>query len=137
MLIVATRVKASAIEGVGLFAARPIARGTPIWEYRPPFDLCVEPAGLDGLPAQIRRLLSSHGYLYNRDGKWYLNLDDARFMNHSAEPNCEPTEEFMVAARDIAADEEITCDYFTYYTPNPQQPWLAALRSKRDVKPRA
>jgi uncharacterized protein len=39
----------------------------------------------------------------------------ASLVNHSCEPNCEPTEEdgriYLFALRDIAAGEELTYDY--------------------------
>ena len=40
-----------------------------------------------------------------------LNGDDARFLNHDDEPNTDNSGPVTLAARDIAAGEEITCDY--------------------------
>ena len=129
MLTVPTTVGPSAIHGVGLFAASPIKSGTRIWEYHPTFDLWIQPDALDGLPAQIRRMMFSHGYLSRGDGSWNLNLDNARFSNHSFAPNADPSGDFMIANRAIAAGEEITSNYFTYCASNPHQPWLEELRA--------
>ena len=38
MMLIRTYVAASAIEGVGMFAAEPIARGASIWRLEPDFD---------------------------------------------------------------------------------------------------
>jgi SET domain-containing protein len=38
MLLVSTYVAASEIEGVGVFAAAPIRKGTLIWQLNPDFD---------------------------------------------------------------------------------------------------
>jgi hypothetical protein len=38
--------------------------------------------------------------------------DNAKFMNHSFEPNCDDVDgPYTVTKRDIATDEELTCDY--------------------------
>lgn len=37
--------------------------------------------------------------------------DNARFMNHSFEPNCDDRTGVTFALRDILAGEELTCDY--------------------------
>lgn len=45
--------------------------------------------------------------------------DNARFMNHSFEPNCDDDGgEFTTAARDIEAGEELTCDYRRFDAPS-------------------
>ena len=38
-------------------------------------------------------------------------IDDARFMNHSADPNTHEKGQSSIASRDIAAGEELTCNY--------------------------
>jgi SET domain-containing protein len=39
MLLVRTRLAPSAIHGLGVFAAEPIARGAEVWRFTPGFDL--------------------------------------------------------------------------------------------------
>ncbi|TIP79437.1 MAG: SET domain-containing protein-lysine N-methyltransferase, partial [Mesorhizobium sp.] len=38
MLLIRTYIAASAIEGVGVFAAEPISKGASIWRLDPDFD---------------------------------------------------------------------------------------------------
>jgi SET domain-containing protein len=39
----------SRVHGLGVFAAAPIAKGMPVWQFTPGFDLDLDPAMLDGL----------------------------------------------------------------------------------------
>ena len=56
-------------------------------------------------------------YLHEGSAKYVFCLDNARFMNHTHEPNTRgvnPPDQpygYDVATRDIAAGEELTCDY--------------------------
>lgn len=116
MLLVAVRVDLSPIHGLGAFAVHPIAKGTEVWRFTPGFDLDLEPAALDDLPELFRDTLLHYGYLDPRLGRFILAADDARFLNHSDRPNV--VSDFArdpygvdVAARDIAAGEELTVDY--------------------------
>jgi SET domain-containing protein len=61
--------------------------------------------------------LKNFSYLSRFTGVWVLPGDHDRYMNHSDEPNVgmNPngnTEN--LALRDIAAGEELTCDYRTF-----------------------
>jgi SET domain-containing protein len=116
MLLVRTRLAPSAIHGLGVFAAEPIARGTEVWRFTPDFDLDLDPKALEALPAHTRESLLVYGYLDPRLQRFILCCDDARFINHSAAPNLRP--DFArephgvdLALRDIATGEELTVDY--------------------------
>jgi SET domain-containing protein len=112
MLKVRTRLAESDIHGIGLFAAEPIASGTVIWEYDPPFDITFRAEDLERLPAPARELVKKYAYFDSEIGASVLCGDDARFMNHSPTPNTiEVRGTRTVAARAIAAGEEITCNY--------------------------
>lgn len=116
MLLVQVRVAASPIHGLGVFAVAPIARGTVVWRFTPGFDLDLDPALLDAQPAHFRAVLLHYGYIDPRLNRFILCCDDARFINHSDTPNLlmDPTDDRYavdVAARDIAAGEEMTVDY--------------------------
>jgi SET domain-containing protein len=112
MLTVTTRIAASPIHGIGLFAAQDIPRGTVIWRLVPEFDLVFDKETFERLPEPARIQVNRYSYLASERGAYVLCGDDARFMNHSATPNTfEESEARTVAARDIAAGEEITCDY--------------------------
>jgi hypothetical protein len=112
MLRVKTRIGPSAIHGIGLFADQDIARGTLIWEYMPTFDVTFDREAFERLPAESQRHVDKYAFLDREQNVFVLCGDDARFMNHSAEPNTwEVSESCTLAARDIRAGEEITCDY--------------------------
>jgi SET domain-containing protein len=112
MLLVPTYAAASSIQGVGLFAAAPIARGTLIWRFEPVFDRIIPQADFDTLPPVARAFVERYGYVTPQiPGGWVVSLDNTRFINHSAAPNTDNTSPVTYAARDIAQDEEITCDY--------------------------
>jgi len=108
-------VRTSSIQGVGVFARRPIAAGTRIIEYAG--EVISEREGdarYDDL-AMARH----HTYLMALDDGRCIDAgvggNEARFINHSCEPNCESVEEdgrvWIEAIRPIAAGEELTYDY--------------------------
>lgn len=112
MLLVPTFAAASAIQGVGLFAAAPIAKGTVIWRYEPVFDRIIPEADFAGLPEVARAFIERYGYITPQiPGGWVVSLDNTRFINHSETPNTDNTQPETTAARDIAEGEEITANY--------------------------
>lgn len=104
MLRVKTYLDKSPINGIGLFAAEFIKKDSLVWDF-------------DG---EIDRIFShNHNnsfikkYSYMDNGWYILCVDDARFMNHSKEPNTiNGSRHETIACRDIQIGEEITCDYF-------------------------
>jgi SET domain-containing protein len=117
---VPTVLRPSSIQGLGLFAAAPILKGTVTWVFEPGFDLLFTPEQIEALPAVARALVMRHAYLSIVQGRYVYCTDDARFWNHSAKPNngevaqqrhAEPAN---IALRDIAAGEEMTVDYRTF-----------------------
>jgi uncharacterized protein len=108
-------VRRSPIHGRGVFALRPIPKGTRIIEY--------EGERIDDAEALARYPEAMHGenHTFIFEVAPDLNIDggsggnSARFINHSCEPNCETVDEdcriFVEALRDIAAGEELTYDY--------------------------
>jgi SET domain-containing protein len=113
MLLVDTFVGPSDIEGVGVFAAEPIRAGQLIYRFEPAFDRLISRATVESLPESIRRFLSRYTYPHPTD--WtllVLDADNGRHMNHSVSPNTDFRDSICgYALRDIAAGEEITCDY--------------------------
>ena len=111
MFLIPTTIGPSPIHGLGVFTAVPIPAGTVIWEFRPEVDLVIPVHLVEAMPEDRGRLLRSYAYL-QEPGQLVLCGDNARFMNHSNEPNCDdPDPQRTVAARDIAAGEELTSDY--------------------------
>jgi hypothetical protein len=107
------RVQASVIHGTGVFAKRPIPKGTRVIEY----------AGRRFAKAELLERATQG----ERKTTYVLNLDedtaidgaedgnDARFINHSCEPNCEvyvfDATPYIYAMEDIPAGAELTFDY--------------------------
>jgi SET domain-containing protein len=127
MLLVKTYLRPSAIEGLGVFAAEPILRGTMIWALDPKFDICVVESELDRLPPQMRDYITRYSYPHlERPGVLILDSDNGKFMNHSDRPNTDFRRfDRAYALIDIAVGEELTCNYhefdpsFTGFFPAP------------------
>ena len=112
MLTVKTVVRPSSIEGLGLFADQDIPAGTVIWEFVEKFDTTYTNEEFEALPKSAKPHVRKYSYFCPELSLWVLCGDDARFMNHAAVPNTfEEPGTRSIAARDIAAGEELTCDY--------------------------
>ena len=107
------RVGPSGIEGTGVFAKRMIPRGTRIIEYtgarRTIESLATDVA--NGKDPGVYLIHLHYGMVI--DGS--IDGNDARFINHSCDPNCEiyvfDDRLYAYAMRDITSDEELTFDY--------------------------
>lgn len=120
MMLVQARKSQSPIHGIGLFAAEFIAEGTPTWRFIAGIDQAIHPDVVERVPPASRSAFLTYAYLDIRTGLYVLCADDARFMNHSDEPNVrgdyglDPVFGVDVAARDIQPGEELLCDYRTF-----------------------
>ena len=117
---VSVRISPSRIEGLGLFAAAPIAAGTLLWRYTEPIDYRI------GRTCRLSPQWQAHfeRYTYQPKGAEYLIVcgDAGMFWNHSDTPNCIERDNETYAARDIAAGEELVVDYHTFESR--PMPWL-------------
>jgi SET domain-containing protein len=116
MLLVKTKLNASSIHGIGLFADEFIPKGTVIWKFSSCIDLRLRPEQFECLTASSRAQIQRYSYREIHSGLYVLCGDDARFLNHSANPNCldfyhNEEQDITVACRDINPGEELTCDY--------------------------
>lgn len=122
MLLVETYLAPSPLHGIGLFAATRIERGTVIWEFLPGFDQELSKEDIARLSEASRQRILNYAYYNARKMRFILCADDARFMNHSDNPNTvsvgfhngDTKEGRTIAARDIRPHEEITEDYRTF-----------------------
>lgn len=119
MMLIRTRVAPSLIHGLGLFAVELIARGTPVWRFQPGFDQELSPGQFAALPLIAHEHLRWFGFFAKESSHVVLNGDHGCFMNHSPTPNTGALPNATapvttVALRDIAAGEELTCDYFAF-----------------------
>lgn len=113
MLLVHTTIGNSSVHGTGLFAAEAISQGTRTWELVPNLDLIIPKAELTRLSAPALEQVLHYAYL-NSDNGYVLCFDDARFCNHSFQPNLKFIDGPMpheVAVRDIELGEELTVNY--------------------------
>jgi uncharacterized protein len=143
MLLISTYLAPSSIEGIGVFAAEPIARGRLIWNLNPKFDVFVHPHEMEELPPHMQDFVARYSYPHlEMPGVIILDSDNGRFMNHCMEPNTD----FRIfdrgyALADIAVGEELTCNYhefdpgFTgFFTVAPQK--SAGRRARANGSPR-
>ncbi|MBY0112938.1 MAG: SET domain-containing protein [Phycisphaerales bacterium] len=121
MLMVRARVAPSDLHGLGLFAAEFVPRGTVVWTFVAGFDRTFTRDQLLELPTHVREqvLFYCDGDFDPATGVHTLSGDDARFTNHSDQPNTAnaPDGISTVAIRDIQAGEEITWDYRSFGRP--------------------
>jgi SET domain-containing protein len=113
MLLIPNYVGPSTIEGVGVFAAAPIKKGTAIWSLDDRFDQVLSAADVAALGDEQRRFVERYGYTHTtRPELIVLEMDNGRFMNHASQPNTDFTDPAVGwTIRDIAEGEEITCNY--------------------------
>ncbi len=120
MLVVKTILAPSAIEGLGLFAGQHIPKGTIVWQFVPGVDALFDTAEIEKLPEITQDICRRYAYYDQENGKYVLCADDARFENHSEDPNTTGVYPegnpfgIDVATRDIQEGEEITCDYRSF-----------------------
>lgn len=96
--------------GLGVFATRPIPKGTIVWALDE-LDQRFPAERVRRLGRRYEGLLERYGFL-NGLGERVLCWDLARWMNHSCEANVLSSGwHFDIAIRDVAAGEELTNDY--------------------------
>lgn len=112
MFRIPTYLDRSPLQGVGVFAGSSVRAGQRIWEFTEGVDLRLAPELVASVPEPLQARLRRYCYLEEESGLYVLCGDNARFMNHSFEPNCDDSSvAWTVAIRPIEAGEELTCDY--------------------------
>lgn len=98
--------------GAAVVATRLIPAGTLVW-VNDGLDQMLSRNQVAGFPEPLRSAVKNHGY-FDRGGNVVLCWDNARYVNHSCEPNSlSPGYGFDIATRDIQPGEPITNDYLT------------------------
>lgn len=96
--------------GLGVFATKPIPKGTIVWALDD-LDQRLSPVRVRRLGTRYQALLDRYAF-FNAEGERVVCWDIARFVNHSCEANAISTGwHFDIAVRDIATGEEICNDY--------------------------
>ena len=115
MLLVKTYLDKSKIHGIGLFAGEFIKKGRSIWKFTLNIDFYISKKEFDRLPKLSKAWVKHYGYYDKQSKKWTICVDDARFFNHSDNPNTDNiTGKETIAKRNIKKGEELTCDYFEF-----------------------
>ncbi len=121
MLLVKTKLKSSSIHGIGLFADEDIHKGQIVWKKTKNNDGLVVFSEVEWknlkkkLSEESYKQIRNYTYKYNRDGQYYVCLDDTRFINHSSKPNISENKIGNdIAIRNIRKGEEILIDYRTF-----------------------
>ncbi|SBV36582.1 Nuclear protein SET [uncultured Stenotrophomonas sp.] len=136
----------STIHGNGVFALAPLRKGERVIEYR----------GLRRTHAEVDAddagdVESGHTFLFTLNDDYVIDANhkgnDARWINHSCEPNCEAViaeaegadrtadKVFIEAIRDIKPGEELTYNYgitlAERHTPRLKKIWECRCGSRR------
>jgi SET domain-containing protein len=109
-------VRRSGIQGRGAFATRRIGEGELIIEYR---GALITTAEADA-QCNDESMRKHHTFLFAIDDHHVIDAgrggNEARFINHSCEPNCESVivrkRVFIHALREIPSGEELVYDYW-------------------------
>jgi SET domain-containing protein len=116
----AFEVRVSPVHGRGVFARRPIDAGSRIIEYTGEivdWDECCRRTEAKGGPI-------GHTFFFSLNNGMLIDGgsggNEARYINHSCEPNCEAEEDddgrvFICALQPIAAGEELNYNYGLIY----------------------
>ncbi|MFH1063443.1 MAG: SET domain-containing protein [Candidatus Woesearchaeota archaeon] len=109
MLTVKTKLKEIPGKGIGLIADQDIKKGQTIWKYHPLIDIKVNEKDI---PEEAKGFFDTYSVDIGGD-ELFLNTDNARFINHSDNPNTKSLGHLKdnIALRDINNGEEITIDY--------------------------
>jgi len=116
MMLVRSYIAPSEIQGLGGCGIKLNQSGSHIWVLNPKLDVFLHRGEIAMLPAHMQDYVARYSYPHLEiDGVRIVDCDDGKFMNHTERPNTD----FRVfdkgyAIVDIAAGEEITCNYFEF-----------------------
>ena len=116
MLTIKTYIRESKIPnaGLGLFSFEFIPKGNIVWKETEFSEIRYTQSEWDNLPQQMRDNIAI--YAYKSNGKYHLNIDNSRHMNHSDKPSLVVDDNGNnIAATDIHPGDELTCNYKDFY----------------------
>jgi SET domain-containing protein len=112
MLLIDTYAGPSLIEGVGVFAAEPVRKGSRVWTLDLSIDRLITPAELEKASPVYQRFIERYAYFDAGLGGYLLDGDHSRFLNHSDDASIEfRADGDGFARRAIRKGEELTCNY--------------------------
>ena len=116
MMMVETELRASPIQGIGVFLREDVAKGTLLWRFDSRVDRIYSPAELETLPPGTAAFIRRFSTWHQETGVWILCGDNGRHFNHSDTPNTFSAGVGYgddIAAEDLKAGTELTSDYRT------------------------
>jgi len=113
MFYIKTKVKASKINGLGLFTGQDISKGELVYRHNPNLDLILTQNEFDLLEQAEQALINHYGYREKVTGNYRLDHDDIRFVNDSNTPNIglDISSGDLIALIDIHQGDEVTQNY--------------------------
>lgn len=131
MFLIRTYLDKSPIHGLGVFAGEDIPERMVIWREIEGLDAILRPEAIKDLPQVMLDYMDTYGYYF--EGRFHLNLDNAKYSNHADDPNMRMTVDgAFYACRDIRKGEEITCNY-SEFSMNYEIEDQSAAREKKHV----
>jgi uncharacterized protein len=89
------------------------------WRFDPRVDRAYTKAEMDALPEPAREFIEIRAFWNKATGLWIFCGDNAKYMNHSKNPTTETVNRGKItddiAARDLPANTELTCNYHHFY----------------------
>jgi SET domain-containing protein len=118
MIHIDYKLKESDLHGIGLFTTEPIKKGDLVYTASPLLDLNITQEQFDGLSEKERQEILWWGFFDEPSQKWHVDFDVSKFINHATQAtvtqSTEHDEAYLVAARDIEAEEELTQNYLEF-----------------------
>jgi uncharacterized protein len=114
MLMVATELRASPLQGIGVFLLEPAKKGKLVWRFDSRIDRIYSKAERESLPLSIQNLIKLYAPWHEAADLRVLYGDHARHINHSDQPNLVSSGGPFgddTAAFDLAAGVELTVKY--------------------------
>ena len=116
MFTIQTYLAQSQIDGIGVFAGEFIASGAVIWKFEAGFDVIVSDEKFAELSKMAQAWILHYGYYNKQEGGYVLCMDNAKYTNHSSDPNMRAVDNRnpSITTRDIQKGEEITENYYNF-----------------------
>jgi len=120
MIHIKYKLKESGLHGIGLFSDQDIKQGELIYTASPLLDLNITQQQFDTLSQEEKDELLWWGFFDQPSQMWHVDFDVSKFINHSYQANvtqrADHDEAYLVAARDINTEEELTQNYLEFET---------------------
>lgn len=115
MLKVETILKESPGRGLGLFAAKSIESGITV-HIESAMEGYIQDSVVNAMEREdpiFYKFIKKYGTYHKSIDKWYLSLDDARFINHDEDANLTYLwyNRSLITSRAVKEGEELTCNY--------------------------